>query len=283
MTSDAPAPPVERRFCVVGHPVEHSRSPAIHAAFGAQTGRALRYERLDVRPGALADAIASFRSEGGTGMNVTVPLKEEAFGLAARARERAAAAGAANTLWFDPFGALVADNTDGAGLVRDLATNHGVALAGARVLLLGAGGAARGVVPALLAAGIASLTITNRTAARAAALVGDLGGDPRLDVLAWGEAPEPPCDLVLNATSLSLHGERPPLPARAIGATTDVYDMMYGDGPTVFLAWAAERGARRAMDGLGMLVEQAAEAFRLWHGVRPATAPVVAALRRGTL
>lgn len=275
--------PAARRYCVVGRPIAHSRSPAIHAAFGESTGRALSYERLEVLPGGLAAAVEAFRRAGGAGLNVTVPLKEEAFTLASRRCPRAAAAGAANTLWFGPFGEIVCDNTDGTGLVRDLTVNHGVALAGARLLLLGAGGAARGVAPALLAAGPASLTVTNRTTGRAESLVAAFGHLGDLRLLPWGDAPDTPAEVIVNATSLSLSGEIPPLPTRALDAATVVYDMVYGDGSTPFLDWAGRAGARRLVDGLGMLVEQAAEAFWLWHGVHPPTAPVIAAMRRGAL
>ncbi|MGR8918102.1 MAG: shikimate dehydrogenase [Gammaproteobacteria bacterium] len=263
-------------YCVVGRPISHSRSPRIHQAFGEMTGRVLEYRAVEVGPGELADAVAEFRAAGGLGMNVTVPLKEEAWALAGARSARAELAGAANTLWFGADGAIEADNTDGVGLVRDLEQNHAVILAGAHVLLVGAGGAARGVMPALAAAGPRQITVTNRTAEKAqavAALAGDLG-----TTCPWGDAPTA-VDVVINATSLSLAGEVPPLPARTVGAATTCYDMMYAAGGTAFVDWARAHGAARALDGLGMLVEQAAEAFLIWHGVRPATAAVIGALR----
>ncbi|MEQ8230599.1 MAG: shikimate dehydrogenase [Gammaproteobacteria bacterium] len=266
-------------FCVVGSPIAHSKSPRIHAAFAAQLGIALVYQRVEVSSGDLAAALKEFRDYGGRGMNVTVPLKEEAWRLATARTPRAAQAGAANTLWFAADGALAADNTDGAGLVRDLEANHGVALAGQRILLLGAGGAARGVIPALLDAGPAVLAVSNRTSARAELLREAFAAHARLEVVAWGTAPAWSPDLVINATTLSLRGAVPPLPAGMVGADCTCYDMMYGSEPTAFVRWARTQGAARALDGLGMLVEQAAEAFLCWHGQRPDSAPVIAALR----
>lgn len=266
-------------FCVVGSPIGHSKSPLIHAAFARQFDIALRYDRIEVRPGELAEAVAEFRAAGGRGMNITVPLKEEAWSLAGRRAPRAALCGAANTLWFEAD-AVAVDNTDGAGLVRDLANNHGVVLNGRRVLLIGAGGAARGVLPALLEAAPAAILVTNRTAARAAELAAIAPHGAPVSVLAWG-ADAAPCDLVINATSLSLQGDVPIVADRLIHAGSVCYDMMYGNEPTAFLRWATARGVRRTFDGLGMLVEQAAVAFAIWHGRTPATAPVIAALRQG--
>lgn len=268
-------------FAVVGHPVQHSKSPQIHAAFAAQTGRRLCYERIEVLPGQLAGAVAEFRACGGIGLNVTVPLKEEACALAAHREPRAAAAGAANTLWFESGGRLAADNTDGVGLVRDLENNHGVVVAGRRVLLLGAGGAARGVMPSLLACGPAQILISNRSAARANELALRYVDTGMVGTLNWGAAPEAPADLIVNATSASLGGEVPLLSGAALSAGSVCYDMMYGAEPTPFLRWAAAFGPADLIDGLGMLVEQAAAAFAIWHGVLPPTADVIAALRKG--
>lgn len=265
-------------FCVVGSPIRHSRSPQIHAAFARQFDIDLVYERIEVRAGELAAAVGEFRDLGGRGMNVTVPLKEEAWALATQRTDRAAKAGAANTLWFE-HDEVAVDNTDGAGLVRDLEHNHGLRLEGRRILLLGAGGAARGVLPALLERGPAALAISNRGMARASALVAAFGAGEALSVLPWGEAPAQAPDLVINATSLSLQGEVPPLPAAAVGAGTVCYDMVYARDGTSFTRWAQACRARLALDGLGMLVEQAAEAFRIWHGVIPRTTELIAQLR----
>jgi len=262
---------------VIGSPIRHSRSPQIHAAFARQFALPLAYERVEVRAGELRAAVDEFRACGGRGLNVTLPLKEEAYAAATRPAPRAAAAAAANTLWFDADGVLAADNTDGLGLVRDLAQLGTVALAGARVLLLGAGGAARGVIPALREAGIAALVLSNRTAARAERLAHDLG--PGIDVLGWGEPAAEPFDLVINATSGGLDGEPPRLADAVLAAGPVCYDMVYGRGATPFQRDALARGAGAAHDGLGMLVEQAAAAFERWHGLCPQTIPVTAALR----
>ena len=269
------------RYAVMGHPVAHSLSPRIHAAFARQTGQELVYEAIDVLPEDFAEAVARFRAEGGRGLNVTVPHKEAAFALAERRRSRAEEAGAANTLWWEE-GVLVADNTDGVGLVRDLTGNLGWSIQGRRVLLVGAGGAAQGVVGPLLEQHPAALHIANRTVERAVRLAARFSG--RGVPVSAGGLPEladfPAWDLVLNATAAGLRNEAPPLPDAVVGAHTLAYDMMYRlEESTAFVRWARERGAQAAADGLGMLVEQAAEAFRLWRGVLPDTAPVLASLR----
>ncbi len=268
-------------FCVVGSPIAHSRSPAIHTAFGKQTGTAVYYTRVEVVAGEFAAALAEFVAAGGRGLNVTVPLKEEAWSAAQRHLPAAAATGAANTIVVHTDGHVLADNTDGRGLVRDLAVNLGVPLAGRRILLLGAGGAARGVIPNLLEAAPAELVIANRTLSRATELadrfrhLGPLRAC-RLDTPGAG-----PFDLIVNATSLSLSAAVPPIPQSAVGSRTWCYDMMYTpSGRTVFLDWCLAAGATSVSDGFGMLVEQAACAFELWHGVAPDTAPVIATLRQ---
>jgi shikimate dehydrogenase len=265
-------------FCVVGSPIAHSKSPAIHSAFASQCGFELIYEKVEVAPGRLRAAVAEFRAVGGRGLNVTLPLKEEACALADIRMPRAARAGAANTLWFDARG-VVADNTDGLGLVRDLEINHGQLLRGKRILLIGAGGAARGVLPALLDADPACIIITNRTIDRASALMDSHLAPGRVQVLPWGGKTGQPCEIIINATSLSLHGEIPLLAASVVSAETLCYDMMYGPSPTSFMNWAAAAGALRVVDGLGMLVEQAAAAFSIWNGLEPKTAPVIAMTR----
>ncbi len=266
-------------FCVIGSPIEHSKSPLIHAAFAAQTGRELVYDRVEVLPGQLAAAVTEFRGVGGRGMNVTVPLKQEAFALTERRMERAEEAGAANTLWFDENGAVVADNTDGSGLMRDLEFNQGIALVGKRLLLIGAGGAARAVVPALAAAAPAALVITNRTEHKATAIAKAFAHRATIETLPWGADLAEPFDIVVNATSLSLQGELPAISKRCVHSGTVCYDMMYANEPTVFETWARAAGVAHAFDGLGMLVEQAAEAFLAWYGVRPETAAVIAQIR----
>lgn len=267
------------RYAVVGNPIAHSKSPWIHAAFARQTGQALTYEALLAPLDDFAATVARFRAEGGRGLNVTVPFKLEAFALADRRTPRAEAAGAVNTLAFGTDG-ILGDNTDGAGLVRDLTVNAGLHLQGQRILLLGAGGAVRGALEPLLAERPASLIIANRTVEKAemlAELFDDLGpvSASGFDWLCE------PVDVIINATSASLSGDVPPIAGSLIApGKTFCYDMMYAKEPTAFCRWATEHGAAVAMDGLGMLVEQAAEAFFLWRGVRPDSAPVLAELRR---
>jgi shikimate dehydrogenase len=270
------------RYAVVGNPVAHSKSPEIHAAFARQTTQEIEYSRLLAPLDGFRPTIDSFRAAGGKGVNVTVPFKLEAFDVADDVSARAKDAQAANFLHFDN-GRIRADNTDGAGLVRDIVHNLGFQLAGKRVLLLGAGGAAQGVLAPLLEHGPRILTIANRTVEKALRLAETFRHKPAaatsvLCGLGFGELAGHHFDLVINATSSSLQGELPPLPADAFAAGALAYDMMYGSTPTPFLAFAAAHGANRS-DGLGMLVEQAAESFLLWRGVRPATAPVIALLR----
>ncbi|AXA92571.1 shikimate dehydrogenase [Massilia sp. YMA4] len=268
------------RYCVFGNPIAHSKSPDIHAAFAAQTGQQLTYEKRLAPLDGFAAAVHAFIAEGGKGANVTVPFKLDAHRLANALTIRAQAAGAVNTLLFDAHG-ITGDNTDGAGLVADITGNAGVAIAGRRVLLLGAGGAARGAVLPLLEQRPAALVIANRTVATAEALVQQfaaLGGEGVLSAGGFGDLAGS-FDIVVNATSASLQADLPPIPALVFHPGTLALDMMYGKEPTVFLRFAAQHGAV-PRDGLGMLVEQAAEAFALWRGVRPDTAAVLASIRR---
>lgn len=261
------------RYAVFGHPIAHSKSPQIHTAFARQTGQDMTYEAILAPLDGFAVSVAAFIAAGGRGANVTVPFKEEAFKLANRLSPRAQRAGAVNTLMFDADG-ILGDNTDGAGLVADLTRNLHCTIAGKRVLLLGAGGAARGVIEPLLDQQPAALVIANRTVSRAEELAELFGRGIRACSF---DAVDTPFDLVINATAASLAGELPPLSPRVFTPDTLAYDMMYGRA-TPFLDFARTHGARTA-DGLGMLVEQAAEAFCLWRGVRPDTAPVIARLR----
>jgi shikimate dehydrogenase len=260
------------RYAVFGNPIAHSKSPRIHAEFARQTGQSLTYEAIEAPLGGFAESVSAFRATGGCGCNVTVPFKEQAYALATTRSERAEAAGAVNTLRFDA-GEILGDNTDGAGLVADLTGNLGLDLAGLRILLLGAGGAARGVVLPLTERKPAQLFIANRTADKARDLAvrfACAGGG-------FEELAGRRFDLVVNATAASLAGDLPPLPTDVFAPGAMAYDMMYGR-ETPFLSFARKRGARTA-DGLGMLVEQAAEAFYVWRGVRPDTAPVIKLLR----
>ena len=265
------------RYVVIGNPVSHSLSPAIHARFAAQTGETLEYSSLLVPLGDFEREAARFFRAGGKGANVTLPFKVEAFRFAARASERARLAGAANFLAARE-GVVEADNTDGVGLVADLTRNLGMSLRGATILLVGAGGAARGVVAPLLAEGPARLVIANRTATRARELAEAFRSRGPVEAAALQSIPETRYDLVVNATSTSTHGESLDLPAFALADPVIAYDMAYGPPARAFLAKAKARGAL-AHDGLGMLVEQAAESFRLWRGRSPDTGAVLAELR----
>ncbi|MDP3668236.1 MAG: shikimate dehydrogenase [Telluria sp.] len=265
------------RYCVIGNPVAHSKSPEIHAAFALQTGQDLIYERCLAPLDGFAATVHALVAQGYKGANVTVPFKLEAAALAHTLSERARAAGAVNTLSF-AGSRILGDNTDGAGLVNDIVRNALVAVAGKRVLLLGAGGAARGVILPLLHEAPARIVIANRTRATADRLALQFSGHGA-PVLACGfDAVEGEFDIVINATSASLAAAMPPVPASAFGPATLALDMMYGSEPTVFMRFAALHGAH-TRDGLGMLVEQAAEAFRVWRGVRPETRALLSAMR----
>ncbi len=267
------------RYAVIGHPVAHSRSPAIHEAFAAATGQSLQYERLLAPLDGFVETVSAFAAAGGRGANVTVPFKEAAAAWATTLTPRAQSAGAVNTLIRQADGWL-GDNTDGVGLCRDLVDNAGWSLVGQRVLLLGAGGAARGVMAPLFEAGIQSLTLANRTLSRAQQLVDQAGFHAltAVDLAALRAPCDTPFDLIINATSASLQGDVPLLHPTVWHAQTGLYDMMYGHR-TAFLDWGAAQGIAHRRDGLGMLVEQAAESFWCWRGVRPDTKPVLAQLR----
>lgn len=270
------------RYAVAGNPVAHSQSPNIHAQFAAQTGQHLVYERLLCPLDAFLPTVQAFAAAGAKGCNVTVPFKFEAFASARRRSPRAELAGAVNTLRFDEQG-WWGDNTDGLGLVRDIQANAGQPLAGLRVLLLGAGGASAGVLGSLIAARPAELTLANRSADKALALVVSHARwaqehGVRLQASTLQDLPEDRFDVLVNGTSASLAGAGVPVRGQVLREGGLGVDMMYGPQAQGFLDWVAAQGAR-PRDGLGMLVEQAAEAFQLWRGVRPDTAPVLAGLR----
>ena len=268
------------RYAVIGNPVAHSKSPQIHTLFAHENGQDIAYGRLLAPLDGFKETVERFRAEGGRGLNVTVPFKEEAYRLATLHSERARAAEAVNTLRFD-VDVVFGDNTDGAGLVRDIRDNLGIAIAGRRVLLLGAGGAARGVIAPLLAEGPSELTIANRNIERARMLERHFApySGPGVRSSAYDALSGSRFDIVVNATSASLAGALPPLPRGVFAAGSLAYDMMYGTGLTPFLKWARGQGAGLTADGLGMLIEQAAESFFVWRGVRPRTATVFASLR----
>ncbi|MES2672557.1 MAG: shikimate dehydrogenase [Pseudomonadota bacterium] len=268
-----------KRYAVFGYPVLHSLSPKIHRAFAQQSGIAIEYVAIESRAGDFDITLSSFARSGGEGGNVTLPHKQRAAELCNLLSARAKRAGAVNTLIKHGTGWL-GDNTDGAGLVRDLTDRHGLDLRGRRTLMLGAGGAARGIAPALLDAGIGELFIVNRDPQKADALVDLLGVPGRVhsryldDLGSLGEF-----ELIVNATSAARHGSLPTLPMSLVGPRTAAVDLSYGEAAIPFLAWARAANAHHAIDGLGMLVEQAAESFFLWHGVRPDTDPVFAELQ----
>lgn len=265
-------------YCVFGNPVAHSKSPRIHAEFARLTGQDMHYETRLAPLDDFAASLRRFFAAGGKGCNITVPFKEEAWRLATLHSHRAEKAGAVNTLLQGKDGRLYGDNTDGVGLVRDLRGNAGYSLQGRRVLVLGAGGAVRGILSPLLAEHTKEVVVANRTVEKAEQLALLFRDEGTIRASAFADLRGETFDLVINGTSASLQGDLPPLPAGMLAPHALAYDMMYGAEPTVFLQWAAEQGAA-IRDGLGMLVEQAAEAFFLWRQLRPPTAPVLTTLR----
>ncbi|MDD2816986.1 MAG: shikimate dehydrogenase [Thiotrichaceae bacterium] len=268
------------RYAVFGNPIAHSKSPKIHSLFAKQTAQNLSYEAIlaATETGAFEKAVLAFQAAGGKGLNVTVPFKQAAWALATQRTPRAERAGAVNTLWFDEKGACCGDNTDGVGLVRDLLENHKIILENQRVLILGAGGAVRGILEPILAERPSACVIANRTLSKAQELV-KLFPERRLHACEYAALAGQNFDVVINGTSASLQGEVPPLPENLFSLSSWAYDLMYAATATPFMTWAQTAGAGEVRDGLGMLVEQAAEAFYLWRGVRPETASVIAQLR----
>lgn len=263
------------RYGVMGYPVSHSRSPVIHRLFALQTGQEMQYELLQVSPEKLEPAVRQFQRTGGKGLNITVPHKSDVTRLVDQLSDRASTAGAVNTLTFKDD-EILGDNTDGFGLLRDLTVNHRLALQDSNILILGAGGATRGIVGPLLETNPASLRIANRTLGKAQALAEHFSRFGPVTACRFNVVPvSEPYDLIINATSAGLHGEAPPYPAAAISEKTVCYDLSYGLKPTPFSVWAREQGSLRSLMGWGMLVEQAAESFRLWRGMRPDTAEVL--------
>lgn len=266
-------------YAVVGNPIAHSKSPLIHAEFARQTGENMAYEALLAPLDGFEETVRQFQRQGGRGLNVTVPFKQEAYRLADELTERARLAGAVNTLVMRPDGSLLGDNTDGAGMLHDITHNHGLSLHDKRLLVVGAGGAVRGVLKPLLEHQPAEVVICNRTPERAEELAQQFAEFGPVSTCAFGDLGGETFDLIINGTSASLKGELPPLPPGIIALGGAAYDMMYANEPTIFLRWAAEQGAETLMDGLGMLVEQAAESFYVWRGVEPQTGPVIDRLR----
>ena len=268
------------RYALFGHPVSHSWSPFIHGLFARQFDRVVDYKLCDVDSTTFRGAVIDFFVEGGSGANVTLPHKLAAAEIVNELSARAERARAVNTIIRRSPTELLGDNTDGTGLVTDLVSNLGVTLSGSRLLVLGAGGAVRGVLAPLLEQEPREIRIANRTSERAIRLRDEFSDLGEVSASSFDDVDDQPWDIVINATAASLAGEVPALPPRAIGRDTVCYDMAYGRGDTAFMRWAAERGSSRSYKGWGMLVEQAAESYRLWHGVRPATRPVLDALER---
>lgn len=268
------------QFAVFGHPISHSLSPQIHKAFARQFGIDLEYRTIDAAPGEFEAAVRDFLANGGRGANVTLPHKTAAFAMADERSQAASRAGTANVLTVLPSGRLAAHNTDGDGMVRDITERHSVDLRGHTALLLGAGGAAHGVAWSLLDAGVDTLTIVNRTPEAADALADAIGEPARAHTRYWEDLADLGAfDLIVNATSAGVLGKSLDLPFAVVGNRALCYDLSYGVAATSFLAWARTAGARYAFDGLGMLIETAADTFELWHGKRPDTDPVYAELR----
>jgi shikimate dehydrogenase len=270
-------------YGVVGHPVAHSWSPFIHGLFARETGQAMTYRLYDFTPEEFEPRVREFFSQGGRGLNITLPHKISAVDIASELTTRAAHSGAVNTLAMQKDGTLLGDNTDGAGLVRDLCDNLGLVIIRRRILIVGAGGAARGVIAPLLALEPGEIVIANRTAERAESLAkafAKLGNVQGIGIRYIGGRP---FDLVINATSASLTNDLPPMTDTIIGAETVCYDMAYGKADTPFVQWSLNHGCARAVQGWGMLVEQAAESFRVWRGLKPATASVLTALKERAL
>ncbi len=269
-------------YAVMGNPIAHSKSPQIHQMFAQQTLQNITYEAILVDVGGFEQAVGNFVATGGKGLNITVPFKQDAWKLVDQRSQRAELAGAVNTIIVNADHTLYGDNTDGTGLVSDLLQNHGVTLQAKTVLLLGAGGAARGVLEPLSNENPALILIANRTPDRAHELAkrfSQIGNIKGCSFSALTQQTQP-FDFIINATSASLKSEIPDIPVNVVSAQSFCYDMMYGAKPTAFMRWADQHGAVRSVDGLGMLVEQAAESFYLWRGVRPQTNEVITAVRR---
>lgn len=262
------------RYAVFGHPIKHSKSPRIHRLFAEQTGQSLYYEAQEVPSEQFISAVKAFFAEGGKGLNCTVPLKELAFAFADCTTSRAGFSKAVNTLALQPDGTILGDNTDGQGLVADL-DNHGLDLKNRRILILGAGGASRGIIGPLIEQAPAGVVIANRTAEKAVILAAEFARLGPIKGCGFDELKRMQFDLILNATSASLSGQLPPLPEDLLAEHGSCYDLAYGNEPTPFVRWGQEHRAVKSLDGLGMLVEQAAEAFFLWRGVHPETRPVI--------
>lgn len=272
-------------YAVFGNPISHSKSPQINSLFAEQTGITLKYQAIEVPTESFSQYINTFANQGGKGLNVTVPFKEEAFSICQTLTERASKSGSVNTIWFDEQKHFHGDTTDGKGLINDLTLNHEIDLNNKSILVLGAGGSVRAILEPLCKENPEKIVIANRTVSKAdelAELFSDYADIQAYSYETLGESKKihQAYDVIINGTSLSLSGKLPNIPASTINNNSNCYDLMYSDIETVFMKWAKEQGALKVMDGLGMLVEQAAEAFLIWHGVLPETRPVIELLRK---
>jgi shikimate dehydrogenase len=267
------------QYAVFGNPINHSKSPAIHRQFAEQTGQDMHYSKQLINEGDFEKSAQDFFAQSGKGLNITVPFKLEAFSFAQQLTPRAQRAGAVNTLALQADGKILGDNTDGIGMVHDM-HNLDWQLEGKRILILGAGGAVRGILQPLLEEQPAQIIIANRTFSKAEELVKQFHDLGDMQARTFEQLSGEHFDIVINGTSASLNGELPPLPDNLLNTNACCYDMMYGAEPTIFMRWAAENGAAKIADGLGMLVGQAAEAFYIWRHIRPEVIPVITALRR---
>ena len=267
-------------YAVFGNPVQHSKSPRIHSLFSKQTGISLNYQAIEIPLDKFAEAVHSFSTQGGKGLNITVPFKEEACSLCTDLTDRAASCGSVNTIWFGNSSVIYGDTTDGLGFLNDLTINHDLNLENKAILVLGAGGSVKSILEPLLKQSPRKLVIANRTLPKAEELVDKFSSVGLIESCSYDDLVNQSFDLVINGTSLSLQGVLPPLPDSLLNEYACCYDLMYSDKKTVFMNWADQHGASLVLDGLGMLVEQAAESFFIWHGVKPQTKPVINALRK---
>lgn len=268
------------RYAVFGHPIGHSKSPRIHRLFAEQTRQKLEYTAQDVPDNAFQSSVKNFFDSGGKGLNCTVPLKELAWKFADNLSERARLAKAVNTLAIQSDGKIFGDNTDGIGLIHDLNQNHSIVLHGTRVLILGAGGACRGIILPLLDESPEHIVIANRSISKAETIAQDFAARGSISCCEYAELDKQQFDLIINATSASLSDQLPPLPNHILANSGCCYDLAYGNQPTSFVRWGLMQNAHKSLDGLGMLVEQAAEAFALWRGIRPHTASIISLLNQ---
>ena len=266
-------------YAVLGNPIQHSKSPQIHTLFSEQTGIALEYQAIEVPINEFASYVKLFSSQGGKGLNITVPFKEDAYSLCTTLTDRAEISGSVNTLRFDDDMNICGDTTDGQGLLNDLVANHNIRLEDKSILILGAGGTVKSILERLLEQKTKEIIILNRTISRAKDPEKKFGKKNCVRSYSYNDLPNHSFDIIINGTSLSLSAEIPPISKTNINENTFCYDLMYSDKETAFTKWAIENGALKATDGLGMLVEQAAESFMFWHGTKPDTIPVIKALR----